>query len=261
VKLVPVSREDHGLKKIRTPPTYAAFRPQAVISLFGAEVARAAHDFPIGFTAEKEGYFPAALTGVEPGKNLFVGLDGAWLAGYHPALLRRAPFLLARLEDSENWVLCLDEDSDLLSDKEGQPLFAEDGSPTPLVAQATEFLVELERNRVATLAACAVLDKLRLLCPWELTVEKGGATFMIQGLYRVDQERLRLVPPDGLVELRDTGALLIAYAHQISQVNLSLLGRLTAAHDQAEAQRQALLTGSVDLDRAFGIIDDDPFQF
>ena len=262
MKLVPVSREGHATKRIRPLTSFAFAAGMPVISLYGAEVARAAHDFPVGFAAEKEGFFPVAVTGVEPGRSLFVADDGRWLGSYVPALLRRAPFRLAKVGASDEWVLCLDEDSALLSDSEGQPLFAANGTPTEVIAQATRFLAELERNRVATLAACAGLDRMGLLTPWDLRVAKPGEEErQLSGLFRIDEAKLTTVAAAGLAELRDLGALSIAFLQLFSLHKLPAIGRLAAARQQAEARRQTLQQGRFDLDRAFGIVDDDPFQF
>ncbi len=151
VKLVPISRETHLTKKIRSRSTCESFRQTGLMPLYGAELVKAAQEFPLCFTREPDGFFPSAILAVEAGRNLFVAVDGQWLAGYVPAVMRRAPFALARVEETGNWVLCIDEESDLISESEGNPLFTEEGAPTPLIEEMSQFLSELERNRVATL--------------------------------------------------------------------------------------------------------------
>lgn len=263
MKLVPISREAHSAKRVRSRASFEAFRQSGLIPLYGAELAKAAHEFPICFTRDPDGFFPAALTAVEPQKNLYVAVDGQWLAGYLPAVMRRAPFALARVEQTGNWVLCLDEENELVSDMDGNPLFAEDGTPAPLIGEMSNFLAELERNRVATIAACAALAEHGLLEPWDLKVQaEDGTTKRLEGLYSIPEPKLAAVSAEGLAALRDSGALTIAYAHLFSLAKLPVLGRLATIQAQFAAQaRPPVQQPAVDLDHAFGIVGDEPFQF
>jgi hypothetical protein len=262
LKLVPISRDRHAALRVRPLASYAAYRQSSLLPVYGSELSRAAHEFPVAFIAEKEGFFPAVLLGIEPGKNLFVALDGRWLAGYVPAMIRRAPFLLARVEESGDYVLCLDEESPLLNGREGQPLFAETGEPAPLVTHVGNFLSELERSRMTTLAACAALDRHGLLTRWDLQVTRPDKTAQkIDGLFRVEEEKLQQLGAEALVELRDTGALAVAYAHLFSLSRLPVLGQLAAAFAEVENRRAPAAKAELDLDRAFGMVEDDLFQF
>ncbi len=260
--LVPVSREIHANKKIRPRVSYEFARASGVLPLYGAEMGRAAGEYPVCFTRSAEGFFPGALMAIEPGNNLFVALDGQWLGSYLPAVLRRGPFSLARVEETGDWVLCLDDTSDLISEDEGAPLFAEDGQASPFLAQMSTFLADLERSRLVTLAACNCLAAHGLLAPWELRVDAGGGNVKrIEGLFRLDEAKLNAVGAEALLELRNAGALAIAYAHLFSLAKLPLIGRLADVHAQLEAQRKSMAKTELNLDHAFGIDQDDPFLF
>ena len=262
MRLVPYSTQSHATTRVKAQTSYAHVSQVPLLSLYGAEMMRAAHSFVVAFTAENDGFFPGALMSVEPGRNLFVGRDGRWLGEYLPAVLRRAPFVLARVEGGDQWVLCLDHDSELLSETEGTPLVDADGSPAPLINVVSGFLADLERNRAATVAACALLQEKGLVVPWPLAVSKDGTeTRRFEGLFRVDEAALNSLAGEDLVALRDTGALPLIYAHFQSLGNLQLLGRLAASRADEDARHQAVQQGRWDLDRAFGIGDDDPFQF
>ena len=262
MKLVAFSLETHARTKILPLTSFAMARGAPMLPLYGGELTRAAHVFPICFSAEKDGYFPAALMAVEPGRNLFVAADGRWLADYVPAVLRRQPFALAQVAGSDNWVLCLDEDSDLLSETEGKSLVAPDGSNSELVAHATEFLVALERDRAATLAACAALDRHGLIVPWNLTINgMDGTQQKLDGMFQADAGRLAQLPGDALADLRDRGALAMIYLQEFSRQALASIGQLAAAHAEADAKRAAIQDQSFNLDNLFGIDSDDPFQF
>jgi hypothetical protein len=262
VNLAPLSPEQHAGLRVRPHASYEFVRGSIAIALFRSEVVRAAHEFPIVFTAEADGYFPAALMGLTPGCNAFVDAQGRWLAGYVPAIWRRGAFRLAKIEGREEWVLCLDLDSELLGTDEGQPLFDGDGKPTALIGHVMQFLSQMEADRQATLHASATLDRHGLLVPFELNVKKEhGSAQRLEGIFKVDEARLNALPGDALAELQSSGGLAMVFAHLFSLLKLPLLGRLAGDRD-AEAQRkEALESGKLDLDRLFGIVEDDPFIF
>jgi hypothetical protein len=262
VHLVPLTYEQHGALRLRPYSDYRFAQDAAVISLLGSETPRAAHEFPIAFTAEPEGYFPAALLGVEPGRNAFVDAQGRWLAGYLPALWRRSAFRLARLEGKEDWVLCIDRDSPWLDPGEGQPLFDESGNPAKLIQQVMQFLGQLEADRQVTIAACAAIDRQGLIVPWELKIDRQDGTVQrIDGLFRVDEAKLRGLSGEALADLQHFQALPLVYAHLFSLQKMPLLGRLAAERAAERQQREILQEGKLDLDRLFGIVEDDPFIF
>ncbi len=258
MKAVPVSREAHAKKRVLPLVSFHSARAMAVISLFGGEVLRAAHEFPVLLAATAEGFFPAALTGIKAGTNVFVGPDGRWLAGYVPAMFRRAPFLLARVEDRDDWVLCLDETSERLSETEGEPLFEPGGGNADILTRATNLLVQLEQNRRATLEAGDLLNRLGLLTPWRPPGGEGEDDF--NGLFQVNEPKFQTLSGADLVALRDIGGLAMIYAQIFSMERLNLMQRLEASRAEAARQRAAS-EQTTDLDRLFGIVDDEPFQF
>ena len=263
VKLVPVSYEVHKAKKLASPNSWAFLRNMPLIGLYEAELASAARDIPICFTAEKDSFFPGALMGVRPDVNSFVGQDGRWCAAHIPWVIRRRPFVLARVETSENWVLCVDDESELLTEAGGIDLFNADGTPAEVITQMTDFLASLERNRTDTVAACIALDRHGLLVPWDLKVGIPGQDMKrLDGFYRVDEGTFGRLSADALLELRDSKALAMVYAHFISLTNLSKLGYFAAAHQEMEAQKASVHSGQWSLDHAFGLVEDeDRFQF
>ena len=82
---------------------------------------------------------PAAVLGVRGPENLFVAPDGTWTAKYVPAFLRRYPFVFSQAE--ERLILCIDDAFPGLNrEGRGQPLFQDDGSPSPYVDGVVKFL-------------------------------------------------------------------------------------------------------------------------
>lgn len=228
-KLVAVTPESHGAKRWLPLSSYRFAAGQIAIPLVAMELPKAMLSMPIALIRDNEQkYFPVGLAGITPGKNLFVADDGHWRARYVPAVVRGYPFRLARRED--HLLLCVDEDSGLVTDgPEGEPFFSEDGSPAPKVKETLDFLGQVERNRAATVEACSQLERHGCVKPWTVTVKSNEAEQPIQGLFHVDATALNALPDETFLELRGTGALLLAYCQLLSEEQLQVLGRLADA--------------------------------
>jgi hypothetical protein len=55
--------------------------------------------------------------------------------------------------------------------------------------------------------------------------------------------------------------LAVIYAHLLSLSKIGVLARISEQLAARDQQRQAVSANKVDLDRAFGIVEDDPFIF
>ena len=132
----------HAAKGWRRPAGFAHAAAEAVVPLVGAEFGKAATAMPIAFVAQAGGYQPVALMSPIAGRNLFIGPAGQWLGGYVPAFLRAYPFRLARANETEQAILCIDEDSGLVVDADGaeQSFFDADGKPSPETKAVLDFL-------------------------------------------------------------------------------------------------------------------------
>lgn len=257
--LIPLSRDQHADLRMLPLTSFGFTAEVTAVSLFGSEIFRAAHEFPICFTAEREGYFPAGLLGLAARENLFVDGQGSWLAGYLPAFWRRGAFRLARIKDSDQWILCIEDESPLISRIAGQALFDADGKPTPLIDQMTQLLLSIENDRIKTLAACAELDRQGLMIAWDLKVTgDDGAQRRLDGLFKIDEAKFADCSADALFALSRRGALSMIYAHLLSLHKLHLLRDL--AVKRLTEQKRAPPRNQ-DLDQVFGIMEDDPFIF
>jgi hypothetical protein len=103
---------------------------------------------------------------------------------------------------------------------------------------------------------------LGLIVPWALDITRpDGQKQRISDLFQVDESKIATLPGEDLVRLRDTGALPLIYAHLLSLPRVSTLGRLAKAANERDQQHAALQQGNLNLDRTFGIVEDDPFMF
>ena len=247
-----ISRERHAALRWKRYSNYTFAAADSVVPLVAAELPKALMSLPIAFIEQGEAYVPAAVLGLQPGNNVFVTADWRWVGQYIPSAFRSYPFRLAQTEDGQQ-VLCVDEDSGLVSEQPaGELFFADDGQPTQAVLDVLGFLTQIERSRVATAAACAALKKHGLIRPWAITLKTENGEQQITGLFQVDEAALNLLPGDALLELRQAGALPIAYCQLLSMQHLPLLGQLIEAQTKASAQALALSqlapNGELDLE-------------
>ncbi|MDO9708711.1 SapC family protein [Paracraurococcus lichenis] len=227
--LEPLTPERHGALRVRDAG-YAFAAAANAVPLAADEFPAAARTLPIVFGAQAP-HLPVALTGLAAGSNLYVQADGTWRPGaYIPAYLRRMPFFLVRAAPgSEQLVLCLDTRAPQVSGTEGEPLFTEEGKPTPQLEQALAFTRMVEEGILRTRAITEGLNGLGLLKAAQVEVPHHGKPLRIDGFFAVDRSALMALPAGQLAELRDKGWLEVVYAHLFSLGSLADLARDLAA--------------------------------
>ncbi|WP_153110546.1 SapC family protein [Propionivibrio limicola] len=251
----PVSRERHANRHWQPSADFGFAAQEAVVPLVAAELARAAMAFAIAFVRQGEHFAPVAVLDFRPGSNLFVAPDGRWLADYVPAAYRGHPFALANTADGKQ-VLCVDESSPRLQETDGTPILGDDGQPSPDVRNVINFLTQVEQNRQLTQRVCGVLEKHDLIQPWPVRVQSDNGEEKIAGLFRVDEAALNALAPAAFEELRQAGALPVAYCQLLSMQNLQKLAALARQRTQALQQVAQSLTSVLpfsgeDLDLEF----------
>lgn len=245
--LVPVNRERHGSKAIRSIDGFDFAKGFHLASLMVHEFTRAASVYPIVFVEDPnaDSFRPIVLLGLDAGENLFVGNDGKWQASYVPAIIRRYPFALARVgADADQFTVCVDEDSPLLTDQgEGaQPLFTGDGEPTEVIERVKRYLGELQQMEVFTQGFCEFLSSHNLFTPLNMRVRQGDALKQITGCYVINEERLNNLSDAAYLEMREKRFIAAVYAHltSLSQIErLSMLKDGVLALSPAEAEAKA----------------------
>lgn len=245
-----ITRERYGNQHWLRYTNYNFAATDALSPLVVEEVFKAMLSLPIGFVTAEDAFVPVAIQGLAPGKNLFVALDGRWMGGYIPVAYRCYPFLLANTEDGQQ-VLCMDEDSGLLSDIQGEVFFGKDDQPSKALTDVLGILNKVAANRKVTQRICTVLQKHNLIQPWPIKVQGAAGEKAveqnIEGLYRIDEAAMNQLPAEAFVELRDAGALTLAYCQLLSMQHLPLLGQLSDAHAKAAAPLPAKDTDLLSL--------------
>jgi len=224
-----ITRQRHGAWHWQRPPHYGAAATVALAPLASFEIAVAALRLPLAFVQQAGRFVLVAVLGLPPARNLCVAPNGQWTGPYIPAVFRTAPFGLSRTPDGQQ-LLSIDEQAARAAPADaassGEPFFAPDGSPAPLVAKVLEFSMQLDEGTRSMEKACAALHAQGLLVPWHIAFDAADGTPAqpAQGLWRVDEAALRTLGADALHALMQQGAVTLAYGQMFSMHNIGLLG-------------------------------------
>lgn len=236
-RAVALNRDRHQKLRMDALPDHYAFAAKTnAVLLASTELAEAARDYPIAFVGPQGGPFAlAALVGLRNDENLLVDDDGKWdPQTYIPAFARRYPFVLAEGEDKSVLTVCVDEAYRGLNEERGEALFDEQGRETEYLKRVLEFLRAFHADMQRTRDFAARLHELGLLVSKVLTIEqqRAGKTErqLLEGVWIVDEEKLRGIDDARIVELFRNGYAGWIYAHLLSLGNIR---RLAARLDRA----------------------------
>lgn len=233
-KFVAIGREQFSKLHWTAPQNYGFAVQATVAPITAAEIARVIPAMPMCFLRQNNQFQLAALMSLAPSRNMFVGPNGQWLGGYVPASIRSFPFKLIRPQGSADPVLCIDEESGLVTNDAatGEAFFDPDGSVAPKLKSLLDFLGEVDRNHHATQIAVASLEQAGVITEWPLMIKNEQGEQKIEGLFRIDESSLNALPEDRFAKIRATGALPIAYGQLFSMLQLSVFQNLMKIQSQ-----------------------------
>ena len=190
-----------------------------VIHLQANEFGGALIAFPIVFVGKGDKINPAALTGVESKRNLFVGPDGTWRGAYVPAYVKRYPFLMAD-SDNNQLAVCIDDSFKGFNQRgDGERLFTATGDTSEFTNKAIAFLEQFERNHAETMFLCKTLVELDILDPLKAEFKPDNPNkkpVFVEGFKVVSRDKLAKLSGEQMAKLRDNGVLELIYYHLAS---------------------------------------------
>src|SRR5688572_5244647 len=229
-RAVALNRDRHQKLRMNAAAGHYAFAAKTnAVLLASTELAEAARDYPIVFVGPEGGPFAlAALVGLRNDENLLVDDAGRWEAQtYIPAFARRYPFVLAEGEDKSVLTVCVDEAYSGLNEERGEALFEADGTESAYLKRVLDFLRAFHADMQRTRDFASRLSTLGLLSSKVVTIEqqRAGKTErkVLEGVWVVDEEKLRGIDDARAVELFRNGYMGWIYAHLLSLGNVRRL--------------------------------------
>jgi hypothetical protein len=163
--------------------------------------------YPILFSkdADTGAFFCGAMLGIDDGENLFLK-EGSGHEGYRPLNLQRAPFFVSGDE------LAIDLDHPRVGADTGQALFDDRGDATPYLESIKGAFQQLKPGIEMTRRFIETLLRLNLLEPVDIVLGfDDGSKRNLVDLYTVNQDLLRQLPDESVIELFRRGYLQLVY--------------------------------------------------
>jgi hypothetical protein len=231
-------REAHRMLKLqRAQPDMGWVRGLITVNLVASEMPSAALAFPCVMTHGEGGGRLLAITGLEQGRNLFVGDQGQWTGDYVPAVMRTWPFrLLNQVDDEGARPIAVHREA--LSLSEGEALFDDKGQEAPWLQGVMQELVALDAGEATTSTMVNALHAAGVLTERALqAVLPSGRQMELTGFLSVDEHKLNALSDKVVADLHRQGALAMAYLHLLSLRKFKDLMSLAVAQE-AQAQPQ-----------------------
>lgn len=239
-KPVPLSKDAHG--KMGVSPTKSPFEFMAkshFMPLTAPEFGAAASSYPIIFAGDER--TPLAVMGIRAEDNLLVDKEGQFNSDFYmPAFARRYPFVLAGDQQTDRFVVCVDESADCVTKKKPARPFFEGDELSSFTSEAFEFLKVFERDRRGTDEMIKRFKELDLFEQKEMNFQgqnadgSPSAKQKIADYFAITEDRLKKLDDKTLREFSDKGYLAVAYAHILSLSNWQRLVNMTLRKAQAE---------------------------
>ena len=238
---VPLNRTQHKDLRLKGIPSLRFAANVHSVPLTGVEFPAAARDLPILFAGNSmEEAGPMALLGLRQNENLFIEGDGQWAANtYIPAFVRRYPFVLAEKpadQEGDDFTVFLDEAYEGFGSDDGERLFKEDGTDSDMLKNAVNFLGEFQQHVGRTQWFMEQLRKHDLLEPRNIRLEKDGKAINLNGLYVVNEEKLRKLDEKTSHEFLKEGVFGWIYAHLLSLANIDRVAQRLDQLEQIESK-------------------------
>ncbi|MDD5585355.1 MAG: SapC family protein [Alphaproteobacteria bacterium] len=212
----PLDRARDGDLHISRPTHFRFAANTNAIPILIDEFPMAAAHYPIVFAAGPQPV-PAAVVGLKNDVNMFIDENGQWLEGsYLPAYVRRYPFILMDNPEDKQFVLCIDEKSDMLASEGEFALFNGD-EPSDFTKGAMEFCAALRQQGDATDEFVKALQEYGLLTDNDAQIAMpDGARLQLSGFQIVDPKKFDQLPDNIYLQWRRKGWIGLIYAHHLS---------------------------------------------
>jgi hypothetical protein len=234
---VPLQKDRHANLKVTESGDYTRYKDLHLIPVITQDFFTLGAEFPVVFVKDSNGeqFVPVAIMGLREGQNLFCQTE-EWKARVIPIRFNNAPFSLVRVDDtSDKIAILVDEESSMLSQTEGEPLFKADGEKTPYLEQRMDLMLKSAEQTVQTEAICKIFKEKDLLVTQQLQLQhrQDSPRYNIDGVYTVDEKKLNALSDEEFLDLRKQGVIPLIYAHLSSLQQLRRVSEMQYEADKA----------------------------
>ncbi|MET0535701.1 MAG: SapC family protein [Steroidobacter sp.] len=201
-RLVAINSAAHRQVRIDQQQVLAQAAQLNMLPVVLGEFLKLCVQYPIGLTKNgSTGQFTCvALFGFDKQENLF-WKQNRWDALYVPLQVTRQPFFLGTGVANEK-VVCIDTQSPAVTPANGEAIFDQHGAETAYLQQVKQMLSALLTGEEQTARLANKLLALELVRPMRLEIEFiDHSKQRIEGLYTIDEERLKALPASAITEL------------------------------------------------------------
>jgi hypothetical protein len=202
--IVALNTKDHRALCVDAAASAHLGDGQRFVPVIVGEFANLVAHYPVFFSKDSEtgAFYCGAMLGIDEGENLFLD-EGAGI--YRPLNQRRMPFYTAGSD------IAIDLDHPRVG-QAGHALFEEDGRPSAYLNSVANLFRDLKPGLEQTKLFVETLLELKLIEPVDISLAfDDGSKRQLEGLYTVNQDRLKKLPDARIVELFHRGYLRAIY--------------------------------------------------
>ncbi len=234
---VALQNDKHAKLKITESGDYSRYKDQHLVPIITQDFFALCAEFPIVFVKDSTGdkFVPVAIMGLREGENLYCQTE-EWKAQVVPVRFNNAPFSVMRYDEAgDKLVVLIDEESPMLSETEGTPLFKEDGGKTEYLEKKIEGLVNIAQQTMQTEEICKMFKEKDLLSTQQVQLRHRADSpqYNIDGVYTIDEMKLNGLSDEEYLEFRKQGTIPMIYAHLSSLQQLRRVSALQYDADKA----------------------------
>lgn len=222
----------HGSLRLKPAADFAFARDLTTAPLAPVEIAEAAEYYPVLFTQSGVLNLIAVLGLRE--RNVFLNEKNQWTDSYVPVHVRRYPFILGRLGQTDEYVLAADMDAPQFNQTEGELVFTEKSEFNPHFSKVLELLNSYEKNLREGRAVLSELETAGVLVSKDLHFQEGNATHLIGGFRTVDREKVLALDDATLARWVRNGLMAILELHWASFRHLPKVALASSRPDQVQ---------------------------
>jgi hypothetical protein len=207
-RIVALNSLVHRTVRVQAEPAAKFGDNQRFVQVVVTEFSLLVTHYPILFSKDSDtgAFFCGAMLGIDEGENLFLKEEGKGHEGYRPLNLQRSPFFVSGDD------LAIDLDHPRVGADIGQALFNEQGEPTPYLESIKAAFQQLKPGIEMTKRFIDTLLRLNLVEPVDIVLGfDDGSKRNLVDLYTVNQDALRMLPDESVIELFRRGYLQLIY--------------------------------------------------